>query len=600
MAKRTELMKQLLRYDLLTMHREKLNFPKNGLRELMSCFSASDLSMEETGEILERMICAYPDRKSVCEIAQLMEGVNLTDHLLRKDYVVPKEGGGYKLEGFAGRWTVFLENLHVDSRNIIMRADHLEPLTEREQPANINRFRTFLDAFSHLEFIMEKLWDAQVDRQYSDKSFSLEVPMVYYEGLYRRLAKDLGKALLYMTELGDARARPIFVGLSSMDMHSLWEICLDEEKRGVSGKQAVAPRELLGKIAEEGFHYQVGPCRAMMASFDWEDELDNWEKVLLVAQTQRMRRMGVEGAGIMIHKLLKQEKSHFGLSGLMLRVTRGMVKRGEWVALWQVESLEEYFTRIVEQIDLELEEDHYAQPEYYDTRKIYALYLDWIAEMRAAVAPEAPAAPEESEQPQKTEPLSVEDAIMAELKRREGAAQSEPVKSEPVKSEPVKSEPKPAPVPKPTPKPAPKAEPKSVPKAEPQSAPKPAEKKPEKQEEKKPEKPVSRPLAFLKGGVAIALLLFALFAPAAAFLWTEEAMGIVKIAVIVICAILGAIIGGFSGFFSGGIGGAVVMWVLPYFVELDVLVKIVLVLVLGGFGLYQLINALTAEKKKKP
>jgi hypothetical protein len=47
---------------------------------------------------------------------------------------------------------------------------------------------------------------------------------------------------------------------------------------------------------------------------------------------------------------------------------------------------------------------------------------------------------------------------------------------------------------------------------------------------KKPEKPVSRPLAFLKGGVAIALLLFALFAPAAAFLWTEEAMGIVKIA----------------------------------------------------------------------
>ena len=73
-----------------------------------------------------------------------------------------------------------------------------------------------------------------------------------------------------------------------------------------------------------------------------------------------------------------------------------------------------------------------------------------------------------------------------------------------------------------------------------------------------------------------------------------------KIAVIVICAILGAIIGGFSGFFSGGIGGAVVMWVLPYFIDLDVLVKIVLVLVLGGFGLYQLINALTAEKKKKP
>ena len=44
-----------------------------------------------------------------------------------------------------------------------------------------------------------------------------------------------------------------------------------------------------------------------------------------------------------------------------------------------------------------------------------------------------------------------------------------------------------------------------------QAAPKPVEKK----EEKKPDKPVSRPLAFIKGGVAIALLLFAFFSPAA-------------------------------------------------------------------------------------
>ena len=46
----------------------------------------------------------------------------------------------------------------------------------------------------------------------------------------------------------------------------------------------------------------------------------------------------------------------------------------------------------------------------------------------------------------------------------------------------------------------------------------------------------------------------------------------------------------------------VVMLVLPYFVELDTLIKIVLALVLGGYGLYQLLAALTASKKteKKP
>ena len=108
---------------------------------------------------------------------------------------------------------------------------------------------------------------------------------------------------------------------------------------------------------------------------------------------------------------------------------------------------------------------------------------------------------------------------------------------------------------------------------------------------------MSKPLAFIKSAVAIGLLAFLLFSPAAAFLWTEEAMTIVKLVIIVICAILGAIIGGFGGFFSGGVGAAVVMLVLPYFVEPDILFKIVLALVLGGYGLYQLLAALTAPKK---
>jgi len=312
----------------------------------------------------------------------------------------------------------------------------------------------------------------------------------------------------------------------------------------------------------------------MTASFDLEEELDNWEKVLLVAQTQRMRRMGVEGAGIMIHKLLKREKSHFGLAGFMLRFCRQRVKRGETVALWEVEILERYFNRIMEQIDLELKEDHYVQPEYYDTRRIYALYLDWIAEMRAAVAPEGSAAPVEAEK-----------------------KEVQPVGEKPAPAPKPVSAPAPKPAPAPAPKPAPKPVPKPAPAPAPKPAPKPAEKKKE-----KAEKPVSKPLAFIKGGVAIALLVFLLFSPAAAFLWTEEAMVIVKFVVIVICAILGAIIGGFGGFCSGGVGAAVVMLVLPYFVELDTLIKIVLALVLGGYGLYQLLAALTASKKteKKP